>query len=296
MSNKLYKTDFKYKKYRNLDYDKYKTHEEFGQYVAANMDGLSFRFNECKKDNCISLDLSHMSLKYIPSIPIDIKSKVQQLYLSENELEDLGDLSEFTSLQVLDCCTNKLKNLNNSKLPNNIIEFMCKYNELEDIDKILECKKLQRLDCSNNQIKNMQKLCNHDEIRILICSHNDIESIPFMSNLNKLTCNHNKIKHIASCPNLEHLECNHNLLEQLDYFPSLKFLFCNNNKIKSIDLCHDKLEALHIHMNNLLKIPFYQNLKELFCDYDPNLLISKKYKISDHEVSKDNVLVFIFET
>lgn len=177
--------------------------------------------------------------------------EIEELDISDEDLEGELDLSELTSLKKLDCSYNQITNLKLSKDAN-----------------------LLYLDCSHNQLKGKLDLNGNDNLTGLDCSFNDLEELVISNcpDLEMLTCNDNKLrgklkKHLLDNLNSDKLIClnvsDNNLqgnLDDFEKFTKLELLWIGNedeNKIKkeiynqffgSLESLKkmNKLETLHI--------------------------------------------------
>src|SRR3989304_7653372 len=190
----IYKNDFKYRKFKKIDYNKIEeqTVDEHKKRISKDYDTLEYRIKECNKTGKKSLDLNCLDLKEFPKyIPDDIIEQLENLFCSDNFLEKINDLSKFKRLKVLDLSGNKLSVL--PKMPEYIEEISCKFNKIENIDSLKSLDNLKRLDCSENKLK---KIINIKNLQILFCSKNKIKKIEEMKNLLKLVCKNNLIEEL----------------------------------------------------------------------------------------------------
>ena len=153
----VYKTDFKFKQYRNLKPEDYKR-----VIIDEDMDSINYRMKECKESNYTSLDLSNLNLKEIPDI---IPKNLKYLFISNNKLTSLKKLVNLKYLEVLDCSSNKLTSL---KYIPNTTELNCRNNLLINIDDLINCNRLTKLDCSHNNIHNIIPLNSLELLNVVI--------------------------------------------------------------------------------------------------------------------------------
>lgn len=276
MSNpqyRIYKSDLKYKANRNLNVDKiiWDNPELLHLYHNVDLDSLAYRLEECKAHKYTTLDLSNMSLENFPEIPSLIASKVQYLFLSENKLSEIPDLSKWLSLSVIDLSNNKLVKLN--KLPKSLIELTCKYNNLVDISNLAGLELLERIDLSYNSIETLPE---NLKVKIFNCSYNKLTSIPGYGSVNKLYCNQNKITTIGTCDNLQYLDCGFNLLKKLGDYPNLVDLICESNPIDNVK-SYKNLKYLEIFNTNIKEIPYMPNIHDVFCTKKAIRTIDARY-------------------
>ena len=299
------KNDLKYKKLRKLDKSKISNLNKNNEYYDIeldkqfndnnnNFDTIEFRIEECIKEGKKILDLKHLELKEFPKLPNDIIQNLEELYISNNDIEILPDIDYFKNLIILDIAENKLTKI--GKLPPKLIELCCFENNLTDISSIKDCRVLKILYISNNKICDLQILEDHQTLEILIANFNNITDIPRnIIYLKKIQIKNNKIKKIKSYPNLIYLDCRHNNIEELEEQDNLQDLILSyNNSINTIPNMH-KLKYLEIVNTNIEKIGYMKNLTELICMSDKVKYISSKYKVEKtiHHNSKYLNLFFI---
>ena len=126
------KNDLKYKKLRNLDKSKIsnldKNNDNYDKeldklFENNNFDTIEYRIEECVKDGKKILDLKYLELKDFPKLSHDLIRSIEELYISNNELEYLPDIDNFINLKILDIAENKLRKI--GKLPPKLIELCC---------------------------------------------------------------------------------------------------------------------------------------------------------------------------
>lgn len=295
------KNDLKYKKIRNLDKSKISNLNKNNEYYDKeldklfddnNFDTIDFRIEECIKEGKKILDLKYLELKNFPILPNNIISHLEELYISNNDIEVLPDLDYLINLKILDVAENKLRKI--GKLPPKIIELCCFENKLEDISSIKYCKLLKTLYINNNRIANLQFLDSHPTLEILLANYNNIEDIPrTIPNLKKMQITNNKLKKIKSYPKLIYLDCRNNNISELENQDSLKDLILSYNDINEIPLM-DSLKYLEIVHTNIEKIRYMKQLVELICMTDKVKYISSKYKIDKTIKHKSKYLNILF--
>ena len=280
----IYENDLKYRKHNNIDLTRVKNANQYDR------DTLKYRLYESEKDDYKTLDLSHLNLKTFPELPKDIVTRIKYLFLSENRLEMIQDLSFMESLVVLDICNNKITSV--PKLPYSIEEVLIKNNHINNINSLAEYPFLKRIDCSNNNIRDIPII---DSLEILVCENNNIEKIPNkLQNLRKLICSYNKISYIDGLMSLQILEIDNNKLETIKNTNRLKELYCSNNLISSIiDL--NKIEILHCYNTNIRKLDYYNSLVELMCDYKQDMVLSSMYTITSSDIFDGKIMMIVFK-
>jgi len=277
----IFNNDLKYKKYNNIDITRVKNFTD-----KQDRDTIEYRIQDINNN---SLDLSHLNLTKLPDLSIEIKNKIQYLFLSENNIEIIDNMTEFTELLVLDLCNNKLINLPN--MPEKLEELLIKNNHISNIDTLSNLYYLKRLECSDNIISHIPLLNN---IEILYCDNNLIIELPNLPKIIKLSCQNNKIKCLNNMPNLELFECTKNCIQFIKNYNNLKELYINKNDLVSISNIN-KIKVLHCKNTKLNKLEYFETLKELICDYRQDFLLSKHYTILYSDVYKNNINIIYFK-
>lgn len=270
----IYCNDLKYKRNRNLDPNKIIWNNKDNlKYLFGNvdLDSLDYRLYECRKNDMVSLDLNNMDLVVFPYIPKEYKEKVKYLFIAENDLDTLPDLTDFKQLEILDISSNNIYDI--GKLPLTVQEFCCRFNKLYYLPSPTECPNLERVDCTGNEIIEIPQ---YIKLKSLICSQNRLPIIPNLGNLEKLICNNNIINHIEKCLKLKYLDCSFNKLIKLNNYNNLVDLICSNNNISEL-LAYDSVQYLEIFNTDIQSIPFMRNLQELYCEKSIVKKISKRY-------------------
>lgn len=296
------KNDLKYKKMRNLDVKKINTFDKNNKseyskeledlYYNNNFDTIEYRIQECKKEGNKILDLKYLELKKFPNLDKSLIENLEELYISNNEIEELPDLDLFKKLKILDVSVNKLKKI--SKLPSKLIEFCCFENNLEDICQIKNCTQLKTLYISNNQIRDLSCIENHPTLDILLANFNKITDIPRnIPNLRKMQIKNNRLKKIKSYSKLIYLDCRNNNITEIEDQSSLKDLIISYNDISDIPVINT-LKYLEIVHTNIEKIKYMKRLEELICLSTKVKYISSKYKLEKSHSHNSKYLNLFF--
>ena len=288
----IYRNDLKYKKERKLDMDKIIWSDDLRHlYENVDLDSLDYRLYECKKNEMAILDLNNMDLVAFPEIPKLFKDQIKCLFIAENDLETLPDLTDFKKLEILEIGNNNICDI--GTLPTSLIEFCCRSNKLNCLPSIQECPNLERIDCTSNTI---QEVPQYPKLKSLICSQNRITAILSMVNLEKLVCNYNNINYIENSAKLKYLDCSYNKLLKLNDYDNLVDLICSHNNLTELPL-YRHVKYLEIFNTNIKCVPYMANLQELYCEKDIVRKISKKYVENcdvDIQVHKDSMLHIVF--
>lgn len=282
----IYENDLKYKKYNNIDT---KRIHEFDKSNNIDRDTVEYRFYECEKDGCKTLDLSHLNLNVFPSIG-SFSSYIKYLFLSENKLTYMPDLSFMENLSVIDLCNNNLLSI--PVLPISIEELLIMNNKVSNIGGLTQYPFLKRINCTNNLIKEIPII---DSVEILICENNKIEKISNkLPRLIKLMISNNQLRILPNYDNLKILEIENNPLESIDGSKNLTELYCNCTNINELG-GFNKIEIIHCYKTNIKRLPYFNTLKELLCDYRPDMALSKYYKIIKSDVFDDVIVLINFK-
>lgn len=297
----VYKNDLKFKKDRNIDQNRARWSEKDYKemYNTIDFDSLEYRlleFLKSGKSGYENLDLSQMELNLFPNL-IKLHSlqytNMKYLFIAENNLTELPDLSNYVNIQAIDVSHNKLIKIN--KLPSSLIELNCKYNHLTTLPPVETIPNIVRLDCAYNKLKEIpiyKKLGN------LICGHNEISVINNYTNLERIICNDNKIVKIENLNNVKYLDCCNNDIKELPMnMINLIDLIINDTKIEHLpDL--EKIKYIEMFGVNINYLNYFDTLEDLFCYKDSIYKLSKKYtenKKITVKPHKDKILHISFE-
>jgi len=293
MSNKkyvVYENDLKFKSKRNIDPQKaiWDSKHIENNFLNQNLDTLSYRFDECQKNNFEYLDLSHLELEKVPNVSTHKYAKdlvkVKYLFLNDNKLTECPtNLQYFSNLEVLDISSNLITTI--TYLPTSLKEFVCHNNCLKSVP---PHDYLLKLDCSHNSIASLNK---YGYVKDIICHDNEIKTIPTYQNINRIICKNNPIIHIETQPSVESLDCSKtNISGKLSNMPNLKYFICNDTKIDDVSNLVN-LESLEILDSLVLKIPHLPKLKGLLYKNTKNIELSSKYKVDMHVRERDNSFI-----
>ena len=177
---------------------------------------------------------------------------------SKIEVSDLKGIEYFTSLELLDCHTQNLKELDLSR--NTSLKALdCRENQLTTLD-LSNNTALTSLKCDNNQLAELD-LSNNTELLMLYCNENQLTTLNVSKNtmLNRLECIKNKLTTIdtSNNTNLQTLMCDENQLTTLDISNNtlLDYLSCNQNQLKTIDISkNEELDFLKCNNNQITSI------------------------------------------
>ncbi len=200
-------------------------------------------------------ELMDLDLSYQPLLEI--------LNCSSNKLKDL-DVSKNLKLKELDCSFGILTSLNIRNNP--LLERLyCYRNKIEKLD-ISNFLCLKDLVCYGNLLTILDVSRNKD-LEFIFCSDNPIGKLDISKNnkLHALRCENNNLRKldISNNPELEWIICDDNRISSLDCKnnPKLETIRCTNNKLTKLDLRNNpKLDELLISSKSLKKIYIHHSL------------------------------------
>lgn len=285
----VYKNDLHYKKHRDIDPNKAVWDDEQTETMFNNIDfdTLEYRITDCKNNNYYSLDLKNLDLKIFPHIPSHVKSKVKHLFIGDNILEIIPDLSDYMCLETLDICHNNITNINN--LPSNLIELSCSHNKLKSLPLL---KNIKRLDCAHNELTSIPQ---YQNIEVLNCSFNKLTELPLSNTLKKLIADNNEITKINKYDTLEYLHISNNMLSHLPDLNLLCDFICSNNKfpIKLSELRN--IKSFEFFNTKIVSLNYYPTLLEIYCSKDTLGTISTRYIVDNLKVHKEKFYIITFK-
>lgn len=291
----IYKNDLKYRKYRDLDINRiiWGT-EETKKLFDTNLDTLEYRISECVSEKYATLDLQCIELKTLPLLSNKIITNIKSLFLGENHLTELPDLSQFKQLKILEIGHNNITSISGLKLPQSLIELSCHDNAIQKITDTVHLINLERINCKLNNLSNINFI-NKLKVKILNCSNNQINIIKNLHSVEQLFCSNNNLKDITNCTKLNYLDCKNNPLGSILGCPNIEHLVCSQTNLSTIPDC-PILQSIECFRTNIRHIDFFKNLYELLCNKDQILQISEQYKIISAEVYKDKLIHLTFLT
>lgn len=211
----------------------------------------------------LSLDLSENLIKFLgfnqgvsiqssqPSNPFNKLIKLETLNLSNNQIDDVSNLSGLVNLRHLNLNENKVNDISDLNQLRSLQELSIAYNQLEDISVLSMFPDLIHLDLSYNQISDISSFHNLTQLKQAAMYNNRIENISPLSNLDNLTV-------------LMLSDNDISLSEPLSQLNNLRILHLSNNPITD----HHALDQL-------------KNLLELYTD--------EKYYSAEHWEEQENV-------
>ncbi len=226
-----------------------------------------------EKEEGLTLDYSELNLSVFPQLDEHKFCNIRHLFISNNNLTFIPDLTYLKHLEVLDISRNKLAQITGNH--NNIIE----------------------LDVSYNNIIDASGLSKYTKLRRFICTHNDIEELTNIERIEYLDCKNNKIKAINNADKCRYMDCSNNNIETLDKvaMSSMIDLIINNNRIRRFECIMPKIKYIELIGNDINYLCFFCGIEEVSLSYKKELNISQHYE-GDYVVSViDNKIVSIID-
>ena len=214
--------------------------------------------------HCSGLGITSLAgIEYFPNLEV--------LNCSSNQLKEL-DVSRNTALVGLHCGHNQVTALNLSE--NSVLTWLaCEENVLTSLD-TSQNTQLTELYCGGNRLGSLNFEANR-ALAMLVCGENFLTSLAIASNpaLTHLDCSQNRLTSldVSKNANLSELQCGGNQLRQLDVSgnPMLTGLVCGENVLASLDVSGNSfLMSLVCSSNALLTLDVSKNpaLMSIGCD------------------------------
>ncbi|MFX1349972.1 MAG: leucine-rich repeat domain-containing protein [Promethearchaeota archaeon] len=228
--------------------------------------GNKFTYDAATDENfLIKITIRGINVKKISDINgLKYLTGVVELYLINNNIEEIDLLENFTDLWILKLENNHIKEIQSIKNLTHLTELSFKGNEISDISGLDNLESLSVLDLSKNKISEIKGLTDLPSLDALNLSHNKIAEIKGLEtlNLSKLFLSHNQITEIKGIETLyllKHLELQNNnikVMEGLSNLKQLNYLDLRNNNISKIrrfgkNINHILLEGNQISKDDL---------------------------------------------
>ncbi|KAF7699510.1 Adenylate cyclase [Cucumispora dikerogammari] len=233
-----------------------------------------------------SITANNNRITQIPNITEYVNLK--RLALNNNEISKIdASISYLKHISWLDLTRNKLKDLPSEMETLNLLGFGLSENKFKEIPScVLKMSRLQKFGFfSNYLLKVPVELFNLKDLTKLDLSSNQLTEIPIeILNLKKLTwlnLSNNKLKKIPDFSCLEELEelgLGNNCLTELP--------FLTNKNLKILPVYRNNLKEINVHLENIKKLDFSENVIETPRIYAPNCtyLNLRNNKIKDFQI------------
>jgi hypothetical protein len=236
------------------------------------------------------IDLENKQISNIPEIYFnDIYSNITQLFLGNNNIKGMLDLTFFKKLEILDIDNNFITSI---KLHDTtkLIELCCSNNLLTSIPVLNHIK---RLKIANNKISSIQNI--NKNIEILEINNNNITQCDLseFKLLKTLIIYTNPLTDITICDSLIYIDISETLLTNIKNLYNIETLVLNNCKnIQKLPLSN-KIKNLELINTNIEKIKYYENYEFIISQLNKIKFISKKYKMNgaNIEIKQNRFLV-----
>jgi Leucine-rich repeat (LRR) protein len=226
-------------------------------------------------------------------ISLEEAAEVNSLFIDQYTISDLKGIEEFVNLTFLNCSYNRITSLDLSN--NTSLQVLdCSGNHFLSSLNVSNCVKLKKLYCTDNKLTNLD-VTNNTNLRDLYCRSNllttlDLSNCPELIFLN---CGENLLVSLdlSKNPKLYSMLCEDNLLTSLDVLKNseLNNLNCRKNKLTSLVVSDKpKLNLLYCEENSLTRLDVWDNplLVELNCRYNllTSLDVSTNYSIQFFDI------------
>lgn len=284
----IYENDLKFREHRNLNLDLIDwSQNDIKHLLNTNYDSFEYRLSEFKKNKEEYLDLELMKLTNIIFLYNDKYLNLKYLFLSNNNLSGIINLSKMKNLEILDCNHNKIENL---ILPENILELSCKDNILVELPYL---PKIKRLNASNNKIKDINNINKY--IEILEINDNLIEKCDLTeyNNLTKLILFKNPLRDIKLSKSIMYCDLSETNIESLQNLYNIEHLVLNKCVNLKLLPPSDNLKILELIESPLEKLLFYKKYELIMIQLNLTKNVSIKYKKDNAslKISKNKYLI-----
>lgn len=286
----VYRNDIKYKEYIDPSRAEWNKETE-SDYYKKDTDNISYRIEECNRENGELIDLSNMDhncLELFIRHPIfkTLNLSLQHIFIRNSNLNCLNNLHNIKSLLTLDISYNNLTIIN--KLPDTIEELIVNNNKIASIE--CELPNLKRFNGSHNKIT---KMYFSDSMNSIYLNDNPISDIPVLSNLTYLDISTTCIQILSSFPNLKYLDCSFTKITSIPEMRMLEHLVCNESYVEEINPINS-LRIAEMINTRLHQLCYMKSLKKILYHIDNSLNISSRYKIEYVKKNKNNVMDVTF--
>jgi len=204
----------------------------------SKMENVILSDNILPKSSPLTIFITNYNLRY--------------LFISNNNITTLPNMSIMTHLEKFECNNNNLHTL--PVLPLSLTDLQCQNNLLKDISNLPI--QITILNISNNNVTSLpNKLTS---LIMLRCSDNQIKAIPNYPKLSELHCSNNPLQTVNKCQDITLLECaNNNIIplfkSNFHSTNNIRYLFISDSKLTDMpDLTHfHNLEVLDVCNNDI---------------------------------------------
>jgi hypothetical protein len=268
----IYENDLKFKNSRNIDilsdnneFDR----EDLKDRLHLDYDTLDYRLKELVKNNNTSLDLSNIGLvnNSLNNLPINY-SQIKYLFLNENKLEGILDLTRFNNLEVVDVEFNSITEL---ILPSSIKEFVVSNNKLNKLQ--INVNPI-RIKANNNNISLLSQ--NYTNLELAELSYNNITRINTFDNLRRLIIDSNPLELVSNLSKLTYLDISDTNKVKLEKLPNITHLVLNSCNSENLPY-FETLEIIEIINTPIIRLQYFPKFTMVLCSHNLTKNISSKY-------------------
>jgi hypothetical protein len=285
----VYHNDIKFKNHRTIDPNRaiWASDEVKRDFLQKDTDSIDYRVEECIREKCQIIDLSHMSNTCFEEFMKHrmfryLISKIQHIFAKDSKLTKLPSLVCFTNLLTLDVSTNQLIEL--PELPTILEELIVNDNKLNAVNHYLP--NLKRFDGSNNTICNFIYPKAIERINL---NYNPIGIIaPGLDALYHLEIIGTKIAVIYQYKMLKFLDVSKTCIEKIPHMSKLIQFVCNDSSVSDISEL-TTIETAEIVRSNITRLHFIKSLKSIVVHSEPSIGLSKQYKLKQYKKNKNGV-------
>ncbi len=208
------------------------------------------------------LNIKNLDAKYLDIVSLEgiqYAKNLNTLYLTDNQVEDISQLSELTNLQFLFLNYNKIKSLAPLAKLSKLYMLSLESNQITDISPLKDLTNLNYLFIDRNTLMDISCIKDFNTnlcyLSMYQCKIEDISSLAVLKNLSSLSLGYNNIKDItslSSLTNLEDVDLSDNAIEDfapLSCLPKLTELDLSGNSIKDY--------SSYTGFNDNIKIDFW---------------------------------------
>ena len=268
----IYENDLKFKNSRNIDIlsdnNEFDIEDIKGR-LHLDYDTLDYRLKELIKNNNTSLDLSNIGLinNSLNNLPINY-SQIKYLFLNENKLEGILDLTKFNNLEVVDIEFNSISEL---ILPSSVKEFVVSNNKLSKLPNNINPI---RIKANHNNI-NVLPL-NYTNLELAELSYNNITRINTFDNLKRLIIDSNPLEVINNLSKLTYLDVSDTNKVKLENLPNISHLVLNSCNSENLPY-FETLEIIEIINTPISRLQYFPKFTMVLCSHNLTKNISSKY-------------------
>ncbi|AEY67298.1 Ig-like domain-containing protein [Clostridium sp. BNL1100] len=208
------------------------------------------------------LKITYLNAKYLDIVSLEgiqYAKNLFMLYLTDNQVGDISQLSELTNLQYLFLNYNNIKSLIPLEKLSKLYMLGLESNQITDLSPLKNLTNLNNLGVDRNPLMDISCIkdfnTNISSLSMYSCKIEDISSLSVLKNLSTLRLGYNNIKDItslSSLTNLQDVDLSDNAIED---FSTLSYL----GKLTKLDLSGNSIRdySSYTRFNDNIKIDFW---------------------------------------